>query len=240
MTDSAPDNYLELWDRAAREYEEQQKTESSLSYLRKYIDENYADMSGMKVLDLACGSGNYDDLFIMKGAHVYACDASKRMLSLVKAKQPECVLDLCDICRTLPYPDSFFELIFCNMAMMDVLDFTAAICEASRVLQKSGSFFFSIVHPMLYTGEWVHDGSGRKTSYRVENYLSRCSAMNNYWGTTVHFHRPISFYINESLKAGLTLLGMEEVCIAADETSPDPHGRPAGVPTLALFEFCKD
>lgn len=226
-------DYIELWNDASRAYDAYQKAEPSMLFLQEHIRRSFPHMEGKRILDLACGSGNYTDLFCSCGAEVFGCDGAENMIALARKKHPECNFSVCDICEVLPYPDHFFDLIFSNMALMDVENFSAAITEGARVLTVGGSLHFSIVHPLLYTGEWVCAESGQKTAYTLRSYLSEHTVVNHYWGPTAHFHRPLSFYINESLCAGLTLTGLEEVCIEADGT------RPAQIPTLTLFTFKK-
>ena len=48
-------------------------------------------------------------------------------------------------------PAASFDLVVCNMALMDIKDYAAAIREAARVLKPGGEFVFSILHPCFIT-----------------------------------------------------------------------------------------
>src|SRR5262245_48677370 len=71
------------------------------------------DVTGRRVLDLACGSGRYAHLMQEAGAgHVTAVDFSPAMLSRCRAGSPVCANML-----DLPFADGVFAAVICALAI---------------------------------------------------------------------------------------------------------------------------
>jgi SAM-dependent methyltransferase len=109
-------------------------------------------LTGHRLLDLACGTGNSFLPFLRRGFSVTACDASASMLALAAAKAPEVELVQCDI-RALPDLGSF-DLVTCFddslNYLMDDAELTAAFAGMEAALAPRGVVVFDLNSLLSY------------------------------------------------------------------------------------------
>ena len=197
------------WNGAAQSYAEAQDKSEYVRQNADFVRKRFSSVSGMRVLDMGCGHGSFTKYFSEAGAYVIGCDGSEKMLEIAKSTLPEVRFDIVDITGPLPYENESFDVVFCNPVLMDIGNAEAAVGEAARVLKSGGIFWFSIVHPAFYDGEWLSEG-GREYAKSIERYRSQYSFENNFWGATTHFHRPISYYLNTAAEHGLVFVRTDE------------------------------
>ena len=69
---------------------------------------------GWRVLDVACGNGNYYPLFAERyGMRYTGCDLSERMLEIASAAYPNATFMRGDA-TALPFADGSFDMVFCS------------------------------------------------------------------------------------------------------------------------------
>lgn len=220
----------EKWDGAAQSYAESQRGSEYARQNADFVRKRFPSASGMRVLDMGCGHGSFTKYFSEAGAEVVGCDGSEKMLEIARSALPGVRFDIADITEPLPYENGSFDMVFCNQVLMDVGDAGAAVREAARVLKSGGIFWFSIVHPAFYDGEWL-SRDGREYAKAVGRYISRYSFENYFWGATTHYHRPISYYLNIAAESGL-------VFVRADEPRAyDGADRTDEIPLFMYAEF---
>ena len=112
--------------------------------------------------------------------------------------------------QPLPFFSGSFEIVFCNQVLMDIENVECVFSESSRILKPGGVFWYSIVHPAFYLGDWQTDENGYQIGKLVTSYLTPEVSKNHFWGETMHFHRPLSYYLNAAADAGLILKHVEE------------------------------
>jgi SAM-dependent methyltransferase len=109
-------------------------------------------LTGHRLLDLACGTGNSFLPFLRRGFSVTACDASASMLALAAAKAPEVELVQCDI-RALPDLGSF-DLVTCFddslNYLLDDAELTAAFAGMGAALAPRGVLVFDLNSLLAY------------------------------------------------------------------------------------------
>lgn len=95
----------------------------------------------VRVLDLACGTGNWLEVQMRSqvavGVEWHGLDASKEMLGIARAKVPGAKL-VEGRAERLPYGDGQFDLIAVNFAFHHFADKDAALDEMVRVLATGG------------------------------------------------------------------------------------------------------
>jgi SAM-dependent methyltransferase len=113
-------------------------------------------VSGLRVLDAACGPGFYTRQLLDRGAKVTAFDASAVMVDLARQQTAgRAQIDVAVLGRPLPYPDAMFDLIVCALAIHYASDRAAAFAEFFRVLRPGGALVVSTQHP---TVDWLRKG----------------------------------------------------------------------------------
>src|SRR5215203_1547762 len=105
-------------------------------------------LSGQRVLDLACGTGDITWLAARRGAHVVGLDITPRMIELARAKaasgqgapeHPRPLFVVGDM-GALPMPDASFDIVTTGYGLRNVPDLPLAIREVARVLKPGGVF----------------------------------------------------------------------------------------------------
>ena len=106
----------------------------------------YQIESGMKLLELGCGTGamwvDHRDA-ISKCARVVFSDLSEGMLETAKSNIGESenveykIIDIQDI----PFEDESFDVVIANYMLYHVPNIDKAVAEVSRVLKKGGHFY---------------------------------------------------------------------------------------------------
>jgi SAM-dependent methyltransferase len=193
---------------------------------------------GERVLEIACGNGEYARRMAELGAHVVATDFSERMLERARARGGDVEyrqLDATDpgSLATVPGP---FEAVVCNMALMDIPTLDPLAAAVRNLLASGGRFVFSVIHPAFCGVESVRtlehveheDHLERRYSVKVSRYITptvrRGIALEGQPEPQWYFDRPISLLLAPFFRAGLAVDGIEEAVMppgAAREGSMD-------------------
>ena len=101
------------------------------------------DVSGRRVLDLACGTGRYARLVAAEhAAEVVALDISPAMLRRVTAGMR--ILASMD---ALPFANGSFDVVISGLAVGHAPDLERWMSEVARVLRPGGTLLYSDFHP---------------------------------------------------------------------------------------------
>jgi SAM-dependent methyltransferase len=169
------------------------------------------DLSGQRVLEMACGLGELSRLLASGGASVTAVDLSANMLGHAKSEDAARPLGIGylvgDVTTTDWWDGDAFDGIVCNMALMDIDDLGAAMATAAQVLKPGGWFSFSLLHP-CFPG--LRDGASEQLSswppdrgYSSEGWWT--TQGDGVRGRVGANHRMLSTYLNAAVRAGFEL-----------------------------------
>jgi SAM-dependent methyltransferase len=129
-------------------------------------------LTGNRLLDLACGTGNSFEPLLRRGYRVTACDASPGMLGEAAAKWPEARLVRCDV-RELPVLGSF-DLVTCFDDSLNYLssedELAAAFAGMARNLSAGGIAAFDLnslsAYRTTFATDSVHEHDGVLFAWR--------------------------------------------------------------------------
>lgn len=108
--------------------------------IRKAID-NILGAGGV-LLDIGCGDGRITDLFRDKFKYLYGIDISEKFVN--EANERGIMAKVVDInINSLPYPDSFFDVILCSEVIEHIFDTDFLLQECRRVLKDKGYLVLS-------------------------------------------------------------------------------------------------
>ena len=200
---------IEQWNRAANKYTDNQEKSDFAESNKQVVKKRFKNLSNQKVLDLGCGYGCYTDYFQSVGADVLGVDGSSTMIEIAKNRYTDCSFAVCDITEPLPFEQESFDLVFCNQVLMDIENIEQVFSECFKVLKPGGTFYWSIVHPAFYDSQWLKK-RGFNYAKAVSSYIEPYSFINEFWGETEHFHRPLSYYLNVASDKGFVLKHTDE------------------------------
>ncbi len=110
----------------------------------RLLEQMPSNLSGLKVLDLGCGTGYFSYELNKMGAEVVCVDLSSVML---EQSRKRCGIDGMTYVQadaeSLPFEDGEFDLVFSSLALQWCDDLSLPIKEIRRVLKSSGSAYFS-------------------------------------------------------------------------------------------------
>jgi len=202
---------IQRWNRAAKKYCRDMRdvgTDLGAIY-QPAIDGLLGDVRQKRILDAGCGEGYYCRKLALKKASVTGIDGSKEMITLARNKKTEVKVDykVMDLTHKLNFPDAEFDVVLANMVLMDVPKIDIAIAEFARILKENGVLVFCITHPCFFCYDWVQDKKGAKLYKPISDYLNENVEELTFWGKTLHYHRPLSYYFD--------LLEANEFCVAS-------------------------
>lgn len=136
----------------------------------RVVRELLPDVTGLRALDLACGSGRYLRLLADRGAQcLVGCDLAWGMLErAIAVSRAVAQADLFQ----LPFAASAFDLVVCGLALGDVVELRPAIAEIARVLRPGGLALWSDLHPDAAQHGWRRTFTGCDgRSYAIRHHV---------------------------------------------------------------------
>ena len=202
---------------------------------------------GERVLDIACGNGQFARKMASLGCEVVGVDAAPRMIENARLRTPADaefaerlrfgVVDASDEPTMLALGEGKFDAAVCTMALMDIASIEPVARAVKRLLKPDGRFVFSIMHPCFNStegftqilerdetgGEIVQRLSVRVTRY-IESHTHKGLAMMGQPVAQNYFHRPLSALLGVFFNAGFVVDAMEEPVFPANVPGDDKFG----------------
>jgi 2-polyprenyl-3-methyl-5-hydroxy-6-metoxy-1,4-benzoquinol methylase len=189
--------------------------------------------AGQRVLDIACGNGQFARRLARLGAYVLGVDISERMIERARARTAESAdrveFRIVDCTRPdvlMNLGEKQFDAAVCTMALMDMAAIEPLFAALAKLLKAGGCLVFSVLHPCFNSGrvtqvrerEEVEGQVVDRYSVRVSRYIHPLThkgmAMIGQPAPQYYFHRPLSLLLNPAFAAGLVLDGIEEPVFA--------------------------
>jgi 2-polyprenyl-3-methyl-5-hydroxy-6-metoxy-1,4-benzoquinol methylase len=188
-----------------------------------------------KILDIACGNGQFARKLAELGANVTAIDFAENFIAIAKSKNDigidYRVIDVTNATELNTLSGNIYDSIVCTMALMDMENIEILIDHLPKMLKKGGIFVFSILHPCFNSGENTlthehNDLGGRiKNSYsiKISNYLTEKFylgvGMKDQPESQYYFHRSTTTILSYFFKKGFVLDAYEEPSFKAIENN---------------------
>ncbi|MEH2071921.1 MAG: methyltransferase domain-containing protein [Nostoc sp.] len=102
--------------------------------------------AGMRLLDVACGTGWLSADAVKRGAIVTGLDYTENMLVIARSRCPEAEFWVGDA-ENLPFEFDEFEAVVCNFGILHFPEPEKAIAESLRVLKPGGYYAFTCWTP---------------------------------------------------------------------------------------------
>jgi 2-polyprenyl-3-methyl-5-hydroxy-6-metoxy-1,4-benzoquinol methylase len=231
------DEIRAAWDALAAYWDE--NMESGRTWQRGLIQPAVEELlrlePGERVLEIACGNGEFSRRMGELGARLLATDFSEAMLERARSHGGTIEYRLADAADeqallALGEPKSF-DAVVCNMAIMDMADIEPMVAASSRLLRSAGRFVFSTLHPAFNSTATRmieqfenEEGLVRTYSVKVSSYISpsigKGVALEGQPVVQWYFHRPISALFDVWFAHGFVLDGMGEPVLARGSVRP--------------------
>lgn len=114
---------------------------------RKVVTSIIDPVPGMKILDIAAGTGSSSRPLADRGAQVICLDFSEGMLAAGRKRNPDLTFVQGDALK-LPFPDENFDVTTISFGLRNTHDAGAALAEAHRVTKTGGKIVIAeFSHP---------------------------------------------------------------------------------------------
>lgn len=138
------DRFKEVRDFYDEDYYAESGTAAKLStWHEQLIAGRLGDLKGKRVLDVACGLGQWLELLHRQGARVSGIDISQRAIDQCQRRFPEGDFRV-GPAETLPFDDASFDLVTCMGSLEHFLDKPGALREMRRVAAPGARFLILV------------------------------------------------------------------------------------------------
>lgn len=100
------------------------------------------DISGCRLIDICCGTGDLAEAAALDGAKVTGVDFAEPMIDIARSRVPAAGFEVGDA-EKLSFEDAIFDAATCAFGLWHVADPDSAISEAARVLKPGGSYSYT-------------------------------------------------------------------------------------------------
>lgn len=193
-------------------------------------------IAGKRILDVGCGQGILTRELAARNADVIGVDLSRNLLKLARQKELSSPLGI-----TYVHDDAHslerlrgqrFDVITCNLALLDIRDLQLLIEAVSKLLAPGGWWVNSLLHPCGPHTDERGDLSYR--DYYSEGYW-RSPNSKSVRGQVGSYHRRLETYLEGFLRNGFTLDAFREPQVNS-LLAPVEYER---VPAVALLRLKK-
>lgn len=213
------------WESAAEAYAEFQSAGNDYSRIEFFGPAQVqmcGDVSGLRVLDVGCGSGYMCRELSKKGAKVTGVDLSSKMIRAAREHSVDYdieyeELDAAKIAEH--FKAESFDLATACISLQDMPKPELAINAIRHVLRQGSRFVSCNTHPCTDTPyrKWVRDSGGNKRALEIADYFETgplefewevSGSMHGY--KTTGIHAKLSDWINWFIEAGFRIRRIEE------------------------------
>lgn len=184
-------------------------------------------LAGKRVADLGCGFGWASRWMREQGADsVAGYDLSENMIARARADTGDDRINyqIADL-DVLVLPQGQFDLVYSALTFHYIEDFQRLVDMIYRALTSSGSFVFTIEHPIYMAAahpHWIIDEDGRLT-WPVNRYSLEGERRTNWFADDVlKYHRTIGTTLNALICAGFALSRLEEFAPTPQQVEDNP------------------
>ncbi len=200
------------------------------------VERLLAPARGKSYLDVACGEGAFAARLAKTGAKVVGFDAAPALIRIAERRRvPGAEFLIADATEagTRALYGRAFDGAACILAIQNIRDAERVFAQTASLLKPGAPFVIVLNHPAFRIPRqsmWGHDEKKKLQYRRIERYLSpmnipiEMSPGAKHGETTMSYHHPLAFYVNELARAGFLVDQMEE-WTSHKESKPGGHAR---------------
>ncbi len=244
-----PQQNQTYWNNIAKEYDKNVSEKGDIRHekiINPVVFELLGDLRNKAVLDAGCGNGYFSRKIAKKAQKVIGIDFTYELIQKAKRKNSSQNIEFIEgDLEHLPFPLATFDVILCNMVLMDVERLNKVVSEFNRVVKTKGIIIISIIHPCfenpprtysLFDGKGIRIGSIIQKYFETGLVKDEKNKINN--EPYQHYHYMISDYLNSFTENKLYLEKMVEPNGFVIDKSNE-MGMNSDAPTFLVMKFVK-
>lgn len=186
------------------------------------------DLNGTNVLDLGCGFGWHCRYAREAQAEsVIGVDLSANMLGIARELTDDPGISYIQLpIEDIEFDEEQFDLVLSSLALHYIRSYGEVCAKVFRYLKPGGRFVFSVEHPIFTSREaqdWHYDNQGNILHWPVDDYqhegLRTTTFLTDH---VVKYHRTLSTYLKELIRAGFAIRAVEEPVPSDDMLAANP------------------
>jgi 2-polyprenyl-3-methyl-5-hydroxy-6-metoxy-1,4-benzoquinol methylase len=172
-------------------------------------------VEGKTIMDAGRGHGYLSRLLADRGAHVVGIEPATVPLAYATRLEDERSQGIRYLQRDLSAlgdPGGPFDAVVANMVLLDIPDWRPALANCISALKPGGILVYSLHHPVWAPrqfGAWAARGV-----VEVRDYLNEHDQTG---GHAPSFHRPLSLYLNATVRLGGAITEVVEPQLRSDQ-----------------------
>lgn len=173
-------------------------------------------LKNKSVLDLGCGFGWHCRYAReQQASSVIGVDISEKMLQKAREKTDDPAISYIQMpIEEIDFSNGQFDVVLSSLAFHYIRSFREVCKKVYDSLKPEGSFVFSVEHPIFTSRDeqdWYYDDKGNRLHWAVDHYQSEGIRETTFLtNNVIKYHRTISTYLNDVMKAGFTISAVEE------------------------------
>ena len=197
------------------------------------------DVSGLRLLDLACGHGRLARELARRGGGVVGVDISAALLEMARAREAVSLLHIAYVYADAASPGvlegEIFDGVVCSFGLSDIDDLDGAIATVARVLRLGGFFVFSMLHPCFpgWEAKQARPSWRPGRGYYEEGWWLADGPPHGLRPKVGANHRMLSTYLNTLARNGLVVEEVAEPLPPPDWLDEAPNAGPVPIYLVA-------
>lgn len=173
-------------------------------------------LKNKSVLDLGCGFGWHCRYAReQQASSVIGVDISEKMLQKAREKTDDPAISYIQMpIEEIDFSNGQFDVVLSSLAFHYIQSFREVCKKVYDSLKPEGSFVFSVEHPIFTSRDeqdWYYDDKGNRLHWAVDHYQSEGIRETTFLtNNVIKYHRTISTYLNDVMKAGFTISAVAE------------------------------
>lgn len=186
------------------------------------------ELRNKTVLDLGCGFGWHCRYAReQEASSVIGVDISENMLQQARELTHDSAITYVQLpIEDIEFAPAQFDVVISSLAFHYIESFGDICKKVYNCLKPEGNFIFSVEHPIFTSRDeqdWHVDDQGNRLHWPVDQYQSEGSRVTNFLAEgVIKYHRTVSTYMNEVIKAGFTIKSVQEPMPSDEMLSTDP------------------
>jgi ubiquinone/menaquinone biosynthesis C-methylase UbiE len=145
----------------------------------RVLSERLGPLPGLRVMDIACGTGCWMSTAVSKGANVVGIDLCEEMLAVAASKaelKGRVALAEAD---NLPIADGSVDLALCSFAVSYFPSASGALAEMARVVRSGGCVVVADLHSVANDAGWKRAFRSDGCVYEIEHHSYSATQLNS-------------------------------------------------------------
>jgi ubiquinone/menaquinone biosynthesis C-methylase UbiE len=143
------------------------------------LREQLGSLRGLRMIDVACGTGRWMMEAHAQGADVAGIDSSWEMLAVAASKPALTGRLILGQAGQLPFGAGAADLVLCSMAINYFPSLEGAFAEMARVVRLGGRVVVSDIHPDAIAAGWNRSFRSGGSSYEIDHQTFGIRQMND-------------------------------------------------------------